>query len=125
MLEFSTVRSWVVASTIFYAATIGGCRTFSEQQAFLDDAINAGQGLLAATGAAHQVAQASAPRVATPAPTPLPHPPAAGTAPSPTGYNQRESFEDCAKMFRAAGDPNGAAICAARAQNMQSIPMPR
>lgn len=125
MNKLSRVRSWVVASTFFYAATIGGCGSFSEQQAFLDDAISITSSALAVTGAANQVAHANAPRVATPAPTPLPHPPAAGTAPNPTGYNQRESFEDCAKMFRAAGDPNGAAVCAARAQNMQSIPMPR
>lgn len=49
---------------------------------------------------------------------------AAGTAariPAPQGYSQRGAFDDCQRMYAAAGAPHLAAQCAQRATNMNSL----
>ena len=49
---------------------------------------------------------------------------AAATAtriPAPQGYSQRGAFDDCQRMYAAAGAPHLAAQCAQRATNMNSL----
>ena len=44
-----------------------------------------------------------------------------GRIPSTSGYSQKGAFDDCAKVFAAAGDAAGAAKCRQRSSNMGSI----
>ncbi len=43
-----------------------------------------------------------------------------GNIPAPSGYSQRGAFEDCARVYQAAGRPDLAQQCATNATNMSS-----
>ncbi len=127
------IRFWArirfVAWIILPLAVTTGCAYSPEQQAQLDDAIDFTSGALAVATAANQIANSGSGQTPVAPPT-LTQSRPGGTASqqgaaNPTGYNQREAFEDCEKFYRASGMPQQAAECAARAQGMQSLTPPR
>ncbi len=100
---------------------LAGCMTMSEVDTDqLSDALNVASSAVNLAGAVSSVNAARSANT-------MRSTPALNTAansarvPQPTGTTQRQSFEDCAAMYRAAGMNDLAAKCATRATNMNSL----
>lgn len=112
----------IVVCGILLSACLGGC---GDVGSVVHDLINVADAVV--TGAATGVELGSAAAAvsgygsrAVPTPANLPYRGTPGTA-STSGYNQRQSFEDCATTYGAAGLSGYAAQCQSRASNMGSM----